>query len=80
MSTKHEHKSGDELPPFTVGPGPEQRTRIYDVAHPVKRGAISDWVAYEQLMFSCLCECAPLGLYSCCHDTAGRTSQYTRTP
>ena len=58
VSTRHEHQIGDELPPFMVGPGAEQRTRLYDVAHPMKRGAISDWVAYEQLMYSCLCECA----------------------
>jgi actin-related protein len=58
VSTRHGHHECDELPNFKVGPGPEHRTRLYDVAHPIRRGVIADWVAYEQLMFSCFCECA----------------------
>lgn len=44
---------------FIVGPSRDERTALYNVALPVRRGTVANWPEYEKLIFGCLCECAP---------------------
>lgn len=59
VATRHETSSdGSRKSDFITGPSRDERTPIYDVVHPVRRGTVTNWPEYEKLMFGCLYECA----------------------
>jgi hypothetical protein len=61
VATKHSADCDSE-DVYVLGPTAEEKSLLFDISHPVKRGVVNDWSQFEQILFGCLCQCDPLSL------------------